>query len=260
MIFENIPRLVGMLYAISALVILVYFFYSGRFSRLFGYVFLGVSALMGFLIFAPMFPNQFQVLLLGDVNQLGAPLQIALLGLVVFIILTVVFGRIFCGYLCPVGAVQELVYLLPVKKFRMKNKLVPVVFHLLFFMVFFVLAVVFSVGVLGFFGVNDFFNLIVGSVFFYIFLVLVAVSIFVYRPFCRLFCPYGFLLLVGSRMAWFKLGRTVNCVECRKCEKVCPTNEAARADGKEECYMCYRCGDVCPVDAVKYDRQQVEHT
>ena len=53
----------------------------------------------------------------------------------------------------------------------------------------------------------------------------------------------------------FKLQRTDAGIECKKCEKACPTDEAKRDDGKAECYLCGRCTDICPVaGALKYNR------
>jgi len=73
MIAENIPKMVGMIYAIVALFILVYLFHRDKFNRKIRYLFLIISTMIGFLVFAPMFPHQFQVLALGNIRQLGAP-------------------------------------------------------------------------------------------------------------------------------------------------------------------------------------------
>jgi len=254
MILENIPKMVGMIYAIFALFILVYLFHKDKFNRKIGYLFFTISALMGFLVFAPMFPSQLQVLLLGNVKQLGAPIPIVIFGLVLFITLTFLFGKTFCGYICPIGTLQEIVYLIPLKKLKIKNKTLPIVFRLIFFIAFAVLGVIFSMGILRYFGFYDFFNLNINSIFFYIFLILLATSIFFYRPFCRFFCPYGTLLSLASIKGLFKLQRNANCVDCKKCEIICPTNEAGRNDLKQECYLCNRCKDVCSVEAIEYVR------
>ena len=108
---------------------------------------------------------------------------------------------------------------------------------------------------LAFFGIHDFFNLALsaGSV---VFLIMLLVSLVFYRPFCRLVCPYGLVLSLGAAKSLFRLRRTDACIECGKCEKACPTDEAKREDGKAECYLCGRCTDVCPRDALVYAKDR----
>ena len=254
---DSIPKVVGMAYAVVATLTIVYLLRRGVFSRKAGYLFLVASTLVGFLVTAPMLPNQLQTLLLGNTRQLDAPVAIAVLVLVLFVVLAFAFGRVFCGYACPIGALQELAYHLPVKKLRVRSKAVPIVFRLLFFLAFVVLAVTWSIGILKYLGIADFFHLNLDSAFSYSFLALVIMSTFLYRPFCAFLCPYGALQALASIKARFKLRRTELCIDCGKCEQVCPTNEAGNTHLKQECYMCNRCREVCPVDAIQYARKQV---
>ena len=60
------------------------------------------------------------------------------------------------------------------------------------------------------------------------------------------------LISLTSIKSLFRLKRNDRCVDCKKCETICPTNEAGRTDLKQECYLCNRCKDVCPVDAIGY--------
>ena len=256
MILENVPKLIGMVYAIISLFILFYLFRKDKFNKKIGILFLVVSASMGFLIFSPMFPYQFQSLALGDFGQLGAPIPMVLLGFAIFIILTFIFGRFFCGYLCPIGAMQELVYKIPSSKIKIKNKKHSIAVHTIAFLIFLISGVVLSIGILHFFGIYDFFNLSLNSILFFIFVVVLVVSVFVYRPFCRHICPYGFLLSLTASKSMFKLRRNNNCIDCKKCEKICPTNEAGIFDLKQECYLCNRCKDVCHVNAIEYNRKE----
>ncbi len=248
---EDAPKAIGMIYAIVAVLILGYLLYKGSFSRRIGYLFLVVSVASGFLLFAPMLPNQMQVLLLGNTKQLAVPAGVAALILVVFVIISFIMGRIFCGYVCPIGVMQELVYRIKIKKFKIRNKAIPIGFHLLFLPVFIVFAVVFSEGLLMRLGLKDFFHLEI-SIYFYVFLSLMILSVFLYRPFCRLLCPYGAILSLVSGKSRFRLRRTDECLDCGKCEKACPTNEAGETDRKQECYLCNRCKDICPVNAIEY--------
>jgi ferredoxin-type protein NapH len=146
---------------------------------------------------------------------------------------------------------------LPLRKLKIRSKTIPTVFRLVFLLTFILLALLLSMGILKYIGVRDFFYFDFGSVFFYVFLTLLIVSIFVYRPVCRFFCPYGALLGLAAIKGRLKLRRNENCIDCKKCGEICPTNEAGRMDWKQECYMCNRCKEVCPVDGLDYMRKQM---
>ena len=257
MVIDSIPKVVGMAYAIIATFVIVILLRKGKFSRRKGYIFLVASTLFGFLVFAPMLPLQLQTVIMGNAKQLGAPLPLAIVVLVVFIVLAFAFGRSFCGYVCPIGTVQELTYLLPLKKLKSSNKAITIAFRLIFSIAFVILAVAFSIGLLKYLGVKDFFNLDSVSVFFWGFLAITVISIFLYRPFCRLACPYGVLLSLAVIKGRFKLKRNENCTNCKKCIEACPTNEVGWTDLKQECYMCYRCKEVCPVNGMEYTRRHI---
>jgi len=260
MIFENVPKIVGILYAAITLLLLAYLFNKDRFNRKIGTIFLIISTTMGFLIFAPMFPIQLQLIILGDVTQLGAPIAIALIGLILFIILTLIFGRLFCGYICPIGAIQELCYMIPTPKKRITNKKELMIVRGAFLLIIIIAAVFFSVNVLSYSGIESFFNLITTSIFSLVFIFLLIISLFIYRPFCRLFCPYAVFLSLAARISFFKFRRNSNCINCKKCEKICPTGEAGREDKKQECYLCYRCKEICPVKGIDYTRRKGERS
>ncbi|MFW6125620.1 MAG: 4Fe-4S binding protein [Chloroflexota bacterium] len=249
-----------MAYAVVATVGLVVLFRTGRFTMKVGYALLAVSTLFGFLVFAPMLPWQWQMMLVGNPQQAGVPLPLAGGVMTLFLVLAFLFGRQFCGYVCPIGTVQELVYRIPVPKLRLTNKWFPVLVRLAFLVAVVVFAVVLSVPLLRYLGVADFFQLNVVSAFFYAFLALVVVGLFFYRPFCRFLCPYGALLGLAAVKGLFKLRRNRDCIECGDCEEACPTGEATRSARKQECYMCNRCREVCPVNAIELVRRHSEQS
>ena len=248
-------RLIGMAYAIIALLILACLFRKDKYNKKIGYMFLIVSTALGFLIFAPMLPHLLQTLVIGKIGERGTPLPLMIVGLLLFMGFTLVFGRLFCGFLCPVGAIQELAYKIPTKKKKIAGKALTLVVQVIFFVLFIVLGIFSSIAILSYFGFKDFFYLDIVSPFFYVFIALLLISIFIYRPFCRLFCPYGLLLSLFAVKSIFKLRRNNNCTDCNLCEDSCPTSEAGRVDLKRECYMCNRCREACDFDAIDYRKE-----
>ncbi|MDD1657816.1 MAG: 4Fe-4S binding protein, partial [Methanomicrobiales archaeon] len=229
---------------------------TGRFTRRVGYLFLILSILLGFLIFSPMAPLQFQEVLAGVGGGVYTPLLFLAAFLAIFLTITLVTGRVFCGYLCPIGAVQEAASLAPVPKEKTaKAQRFFTIFRLAFLAVLVAAALLFSTALLRYFGIRQFFSLEVASVSFFVFLVLIAVATVIYRPFCRLFCPIGAILSLASSRARLKLRRTKECINCGKCDVICPTGEAGKNAAKAECYLCGRCLEVCPREgALRYGK------
>ena len=248
MVFVQIPKIIGFIYALVMIAVIAYLWYSGR------WLLLVISAMVGFLIFSPVAPYQFQQLVLRDVQGLGAPLIVGIIGLSTVFVLTFVFGRFFCGYLCPVGTVQEIAYHAPVPKFKPGLKKVFMAVRAVVFVVFIGMAFLLSASLLAWFGIKEFFylSLTAGTP---VFVGVILLSITFYRPFCRLICPYGALLSLTAWKSVLRLQRTDACIGCKKCEKACPADEAKQGDGKAECYLCGRCLDACPATgALTYKR------
>jgi len=188
--------------------------------------------------------------------------------LIVLLATTLVIGRLFCGYACPLGAVQELI-----SKFQFKNTIknngkrkyvlnIPKNIRLgirggMFFVIV-VLAIIWSINLLQLinpFLAFSFFTSPLGFVLWIPLLILgitIVASFFMYRPWCTLACPFGALANITSRFSRYKLKRTENCTDCGLCEGICPVDEAGRSDSKSECYLCNRCVDICPQNAIKF--------
>ena len=157
--------------------------------------------------------------------------------------------------MCPPGALQELAYLAPIKKIKVPIS-ITVKVRLGVFAAMAVLAVTFSFNLTKVLGLPDLCQLVLGPgpV---IFLAIIVSSIAVYRLFCRLVCPFGALSSLLSWKSVYGVRRSSNCVNCGKCEKVCPPQVLKERAGSE-CYLCGRCLATCHKDALRYSKAEVK--
>lgn len=181
---------------------------------------------------------------------------------------SLLFGRIFCGYSCPIGALQELFSKINFKsdvKSQQQNR-----FHFditsncstkirwIFLGLLFFLSSVFSLSILPIFNpFSGFLYLktleIVVLIPLIALLLIGILSIFLYRPWCRFLCPFGAGSAFLGQFSAIKYYRTDACTNCGLCEKICPTQEAYADSKKGECYFCNRCIEICPHDAIIFD-------
>ena len=177
------------------------------------------------------------------------------------LVATLFFGRVFCGGVCPLGALQELVVLRPV---RVPLKLDKALRSLQF--VYLGLAVLFAGWGLqlkyGWLNINiaqrflvcewdpiipifrrsgPFYMVAIAAAF-------ILAGMFIGRPYCRWLCPYGGILSLLSRVAWKNVRITPDKeLDCGKCEDACPYGAilSLRAD-RGLCMACTRCYEYCP--------------
>jgi len=157
-------------------------------------------------------------------NSYTIPLFVLLL-FVLPIIFTLFFGRVFCAGVCPLGALQEVVN---IKNYKL-SKVVTSVLGI-FPWIYLGFAVLFAVTnsrfiicrydpFIGIFRLGGEFPLIVFGV------LLLIISIFTGRPFCRFLCPYGAILSLFSRISFRQIKITKKeCVNCQLCHNACPVD------------------------------------
>jgi polyferredoxin len=189
----------------------------------------------------------------------GFPNVIFLAGMTfLFLGLSLIFSRIFCGYICPLGAAQELMSMIRFKpeldydrELVKPGKRIRWILFIVFFILIFIF--IFTLGV----NIEYFINPMYGFLIFWypsnlllliplsLLIIVMIASIFVYRPFCQYVCPFGALASVVGRISPFKIRRSKACLDCGICEKICPTLEGFKESHKGECYLCYRCLEFC---------------
>ncbi len=96
--------------------------------------------------------------------------------------------------------------------------------------------------------------------FLFLFTLIILADIFERRFFCRNICPLGALLGLFARKNLLTPKISERCIDCRRCETICPTGAIERREGQlravhpSECIDCLLCKDVCPVEAVELFR------
>ncbi len=254
MALTDLPPALGFGYLFLAMTLIWYLLKTKRFTRTIGTVFLLLSVLFGFLIFSPMLPVQFLNLISRDTANFPGPVLLVIALLLIVILGSWFLGRIFCGYICPLGTIQEIASMVPVKKKGPSDKTARVI-HTVVGTLVVLIAVLFSTSALKYLGVNAFFNIAFSSYLFWMFIATLGISIFVYRPVCRFICPYGLLLSFASKCGVFGIHRTEKCSDCGLCQRACPSRMEVGKKKMDECYLCMRCIEACHSDALEYRKK-----
>ena len=183
-----------------------------------------------------------------------------------FLIISFVFRKSFCSWLCPVGTVSEYLWKFGRYTFRRNFQLprwVDIALRSLKYILlsFFAYAVAsMSAGDIAKFLASpyalvvdvrmlNFFRYLGGTTAFVV-LVLIIASIFVQNFWCRYLCPYGALLGLASLLSPARITRNLEtCIDCSKCAKACPSTlpvDKLVQIRSAECTGCLECVAVCP--------------
>lgn len=189
----------------------------------------------------------------------------ALVMLYAVIALAVLFGPVFCGWVCPLGTLQEWIGKLGKRIFKKRyNRFMPIsIDSKLRYLRYLVLALVVYVtaksGVLLFVNVDPYyalFNFWTGDVALPALAILVLTmggALFVERPWCKYACPFGAFLGIFNLFRIFKIKReSSTCIDCGACGRACPMNievDKKKVVRDHQCISCLVCTSegACPV-------------
>lgn len=187
-------------------------------------------------------------------------------------------GRFVCGFLCPFGLVQDLLYKIPFpKKIReLKGEKFLRSFRFFILAVFVILLPMFVIDITGLGKpwfckyicpvgtleggiplvlLNENLRSAVGFLFKWKVLILGIVlfsSVVIYRPFCRYLCPLGAIYGLFNKISFyrFKIDET-KCTKCGACQKVCKLNiKVYENPNSIDCIRCGECKASCPKKAI----------
>ncbi|MCE5246880.1 MAG: 4Fe-4S binding protein [Candidatus Polarisedimenticolia bacterium] len=209
-------------------------------------------------------------------------LPAALLTALLLVLATVLFGRVFCGWICPLGTLNHLASYLsrPLRRGpgHVLNRWRP-----LFRTKYFLLVAGLGAALAGGLTVALFDPLSLATRSFgaglfaaaraaapatsfrprvfiaawltaALFLALLAANRWIARWWCRVLCPLGALLGWTSRVAIFRIAVDPDrCNHCRACARDCQGADEPWAEHRvSECHVCLNCVASCPSDAIRY--------
>ncbi|HOA28485.1 MAG TPA: 4Fe-4S binding protein [Candidatus Cloacimonadota bacterium] len=198
-------------------------------------------------------------------NLLFFSIGVAALGILIgmsFMILSMFFGRVFCGYICPLGTLQELLFALRSKKrgkrmnWLVERKLARFKYFVLALNILLVVAGLTWVFIpfCPIYGISRLPSLALGGL--AVFVLILVVGFFVERLWCRYLCPYAALLNLAQGLGkLFGIKRTMvlrnleRCIDCGICSANCPMNldiTSSEYVDDPNCIHCLRCSQKCP--------------
>lgn len=223
------PRVLGMEYFDAAvllifLILATYFILKKRSRTSIMWLSVGALAYFGFYRLGCVCSiGAIQNVTLSFADPTYAISIVVLLFFLLPLIVALFYGRTFCGGVCPLGAIQDLVVLKPIHLPKWLNKTLGFIPY-----IFLSLAILFAATgtdfiicrydpFVGIFRMDGTFLMIALGV------VFLLLGMFVGRPYCRFLCPYGVLLNWMSRFSKKHMTITpAECINCKLCAKSCP--------------------------------------
>jgi polyferredoxin len=170
---------------------------------------------------------------------------IAFVVILSMLILSIIFGSIWCGWLCWLGALHEFIFQKNRWKLLKTKKAQTILFY--------VQTVIFAILVLWIIGMqrpvlcayDPFISVFRLKIFNWIGYITVPLlllsSLLIYRPFCRIICPVGWLLYIVKFIPFARKLKITECSNCRKCLKYCKMDAIHDNKIEKTCTFCGEC-------------------
>lgn len=190
----------------------------------------------------------------------------------------VAMGRFVCGWLCPFGLVQELLYKIPSSKFKLNKRFAALKYlKYVILLVFVFLLPMFWVNDIGMGDptfckyicpagtleggipltlLNTSLKSAIGFLFVWkttLLIITIILSIVIFRPFCRFICPLGAIYSLFNPISVYRLEvNKAACTSCGACSRKCKMDiDVYNHPNSLECIRCGECKSACPHNAIK---------
>lgn len=190
-----------------------------------------------------------------------------------------IFGRFLCGWVCPFGLLQDLLYKIPSPKWTVPRWMRFIKYGVVVVMV---LLVPYFIGILnvGFFcsicpagtleslvprtiAAGDYQPFVESWHRLAILGLIIFFAIVAWRSFCKVLCPIGAFLAICNRFSAFSIKyEQKDCPSCRICVKDCPMDielhdfgppgSLEKVTAPPECIMCLSCTDRCVKEKLSF--------
>ncbi len=231
------------------------------FQKLRPFVMLSMLVWLGFIHGGcPCMISSFQNLILASV---GVEVNwVSLLWFIGLIPITYFLGRVWCGWLCHLGALQDFVFSatrFEILKSQKHQKILKIIQASVFVLLLLQIAITRTNIYIHYDPFKVAFNLFSATVTGYVLLfILLISSVLIYRPFCRTICPVGLVLgWISLLPKARKVTQDISCIDCVKCSKTCKTGailyvQKQSVINEANCIACGDCLKSCNKEALHF--------
>ncbi len=151
----------------------------------------------------------------------------------IFLLMVILANKFICSWGCQIGTLQDLTF-----RFNRDSKdskglfsqvknpfIISNSVRILLFLVLILVAFIWAVDIIGAIDPFKIFRPQVIDIASGLFIgIILVLSLFIYRPWCHFFCPFGLVGWLAEKISFFKIKVDYDkCISCRACSKACPS-------------------------------------